>query len=291
MSRGIFVERLARCVLVLSLLLFTAVTLYPFLYVVSMSVSDVIHVVAKDVYFLPKGFSFDGYEMLVQNKTLWTSYGNTIYYTLVGTAINIVLTVSLAYPLSRSHFFARNPIMMFITFTMFFSGGMVPMFILVNNLGIYNTRWALLLPGAINTFNCIVARTFFQSLPEELAESARLEGANDIRILISIMLPLSMPIIAVLALYYAVSHWNTYFNALLYLPNTKLQPLQVFLMRILIQYSDDLGADMQTGLDRVSIVEKMRYCVIIVSILPIICVYPFLQKYFVKGVMIGALKS
>jgi len=282
---------LFRLLLVAYLVLVAFVTLYPFIYVISMSVSDAEHVITRNVIFLPKGINFNAYEFLLQNKMLWTSYGNTIFYTVFGTAINIFMTLTLAYSLSRRTFFLRNPIMMFVTFTMFFNGGMIPNFILMRNLNIYNTRWVMLLPGAISAYNCIIARTFFQSIPDELVESAKICGINDIHILYSIVLPLSMPLISVLTLFYAVGHWNTYFSALIYLPSVKLQPLQVFLVRILIQNSEDLAADMHAGFERTAILEKMRYAAIIVTVLPIICVYPFLQRYFVKGVMLGALKS
>lgn len=284
-------ERAARGGLAVFLMIFTAAMLYPFLYVLSMSISEAAHVIAKDIVLLPRGFSLDAYEMLLETPSLSIAYGNTVLYTVAGTAINLFMTITYAYPLSRRQFFLRNPLMLYMTVTMFFGGGMIPMFILVKNLGLYNTRWALLLPGAISAFNCIIARTFFQGLPEELAESGKLEGANDLRILVSIMLPLSMPVVAVLSLYYAVGHWNAYFNAMLYVPSARLQPLQLLLRRILIQFSNDLAPDAQVDIGKVYIIEKMRYAVIIVTMLPIVCVYPFLQRYFMKGVMIGALKS
>lgn len=284
-------DRIVYWFLVMSLVLFTALMLYPFLYVLSMSVSDGAEVVAKSIILLPKGFSLDAYKQLFETKTLITSYSNTIYYTVVGTAINLVATVLFAYSLSRKQFFMRNFLMVYMTITMFFSGGMIPMFILIKDLRLYNTRWALLLPGAISVYNCIIARTFFQSLPEEILESSRLDGANDVQALLRVVLPLSMPIIAVLSLYYAVGHWNAYFNALLYVPSVSLQPVQLLLRRIVIQYSNDLAGDNIIDVGKVYVIEKMRYAVIIVTMLPIVCVYPFLQRFFMKGVMIGALKS
>jgi putative aldouronate transport system permease protein len=284
-------ERAAMGGLAAFLVFFSAAMLYPFLYVLSMSISEASHVIARDIILLPKGFSLDAYRMLLETPTLLTSYSNTLFYTVAGTAINLLLTVSFAYPLSRRAFFLRNPLMLFMTVTMFFGGGLIPSFILIKNLGMYNTRWALLLPGGISAFNAIIARAFFQNLPEELAESAKIEGANDLRVLGSVMLPLSMPILSVLLLYYAVGHWNAYFNAMLYLPSASLQPVQLLLRRILIQLSNDLAPDAQVDIGKVYIIEKMRYAVIIVTMLPIVCVYPFLQRYFMKGVMIGALKS
>lgn len=267
------------------------ICLYPFIYVISVSISSPEHVVSQDVWLFPKGFSLDGYKLVFETKAFWVSYLNTIIYTVVGTFINVTLTTTVSYALSRKNFSLRKPIMMMIVFTMLFSGGLIPMFILVNNLGLYDTRWAMLLPNAVAAWNVIIATTFFRTLPVELEESANIDGANDLTIFFRIMLPLSMPIVAVLTLFYAVGHWNSYFNAMLYLPSTELQPLQLYLMKILVQLSDDIGSNVQTGISRTALVEQFRYATIVITILPIICVYPFLQRHFVKGVMIGSLKD
>jgi putative aldouronate transport system permease protein len=284
-------ESFSRGLLVAILLLAVIATLYPFIYVLSMSISDPFEVLNKTVFLWPKGFSLGSYQVLLENKSIWQSYMNTLWYTAVGTAISLVMTVLIAYPLSKGTFLLRGPLMVFITITMFFGGGMIPSFILVSQLHLYNTRWAIVLPVAISTWNTIIARTYFQGLPESLSESARIDGANDFRILASIVIPLSMPIIAVLTLFYAVGQWNSYFPALLYLADPKLHPLQLFLMRVLIQMRYELATALQVGVFRAVQVEQLKYATIVVTVLPILCIYPFIQKYFVKGVLIGALKG
>ncbi len=276
--------------ILLIMLLVIVVCLYPLVYVLSMSISDPLAAARREVWLLPKGFSVSSYQIIFENQQVWRSYYNTIYYTVFGTIINVVMTIILAYPLSRRNFFLRNPISIMVTFTMFFGGGLVPSFILINQLGLYNTRWAILIPSAISAYNMIIAKTFFQSIPESLIESAKLDGASDLRILFSIVFPLSMPIISVLVLYYAVGHWNSYFPALLYLNDADLQPLQLYLRRILIENTGELSGDMAISVDKSLAAMQLKYSIIIVSTLPILCIYPFLQKYFVKGVMIGAIK-
>ena len=201
------------------------------------------------------------------------------------------MTITMAYPLSRKEFFIRRPIMKFVTFTMFFSGGLVPLFIMVNKLGLYNSRMAVILPYAISTYNLIVCRTFFEGIPDSLIESAKLDGASDLRVLWAVVLPLSSAIIAVLVLFYAVGHWNSYFPAMLYIPKNDLQPVQVYLIRVLIQDSEALAEEGSAGFSRALIVQQLKYAVIIVTVLPIAILYPFLQKHFVQGVMIGAVKG
>ena len=276
--------------ILLIMLLVIVVCLYPLVYVLSMSISDPLAAARREVWLLPKGFSVSSYQIIFENQQVWRSYYNTIYYTVFGTIINVVMTIILAYPLSRRNFFLRNPISIMVTFTMFFGGGLVPSFILINQLGLYNTRWAILIPSAISAYNMIIAKTFFQSIPESLIESAKLDGASDLRILFSIVFPLSMPIISVLVLYYAVGHWNSYFPALLYLNDADLHPLQLYLRRILITNTGELSGDMAISVDKSLAAMQLKYSIIIVSTLPILCIYPFLQKYFVKGVMIGAIK-
>ncbi|TMV45845.1 carbohydrate ABC transporter permease [Paenibacillus mesophilus] len=267
------------------------ITLYPFVYVLSMSISDPIHVMNNSVWLFPKGFSLDTYKKVFENGEIWIAYGNTLFYTVVGTAINVVMTFLAAYPLSRRTFSGRKAIMVGIVVTMFFSGGLIPSFILINELGLYDTRWALLLPGAVSAFNIIIARTFFQNIPESLFESARMDGANDIGILFRIVLPLSKAVLAVLTLFYAVGHWNNYFNAMLYVSNVKLQPVSLYLMKILIQNQDPTMQDMREALERMLFSMQLKYTMIVITTLPIVCIYPFLQKYFVQGVMIGSLKE
>lgn len=267
------------------------VTLIPFLHIIVMSLSDPLMVSKQEIFLLPKGIQFSAYRMVMENQNFWNSYGNTLWIVVIGTFINVLLTITLAYPLSRKGYFLRKPIMKVVTFTMFFSGGLIPIFMLVNNIGLYNSRWAVILPTAISTYNLIVCRTFFEGIPDSMMESAKLDGANDIRILWSIVLPLSSAIIAVLVLFYAVGHWNSYFPAMLYLSKPRMQPVQVYLMRVLIQNSEALADEGSAGYSRALIVEQLKYAVIIVTILPIVVLYPFLQRYFVQGVMIGAVKG
>ena len=291
-NRRSIVEWIADTIIVLLVLFAIIITLYPFLYVFSMSISDPLPVMRQEVRLFPKGFSTAAYQLVIQNDTIWQSYYNTIWYTVVGTCINVILTMFAAYTLSIKEFFLRVPILMMITFTMFFSGGMIPMFILINQLGLYNTRWAMVLPGAVGAWYIIITRTFLNStIPDSLRESAKIDGANDIIILFRIIIPLCMPILSVLILFYAVGHWNSFFNALLYLPSGRLHPLQIFLRRILIFASDELTDDASYGLERSAAVIQLRYAAIMITVLPILFVYPFLQKYFIKGILIGSVKG
>ncbi|MMZ56777.1 L-arabinose transport system permease protein AraQ [compost metagenome] len=274
------------------MLLLCFATLYPFIYILLASISDPTEISRfRGMLFYPKGFSLDAYTAVLQNPMVLTGYRNTLFYVIVGTAINLVMTTLGAYALSRRNVYFRNHIMLFIVITMVFSGGLIPSFLLINNLGMLNTPWALLLPGAINSFNLIIMRTAFQTIPASLEESARIDGANEWVIMTRIIIPLSMPVIAVMILWYAVGHWNSYFNALIYLRDRELFPLQLVLREILISNSTD---NMMTGAatsDRMDIGITIKYATIIVSTLPILVLYPFLQKYFVHGVMIGALKE
>jgi len=267
------------------------ICLYPFLYVFSMSISAPEHVLRRDVFLWPKGIGLEGYKLVMENPSFWRSYYNTLWYTGVGTCLNVIMTVLAAYPLSRENFILRRPISIMITITMFISGGMIPFFIIVSRLGLYNTRLAMILPFAVGAWYVIIARTFYSQISESLAEAARIDGANDLQILIRIMLPLSKAIIAVLALFYAVGYWNSYFWALVLLPDVTIQPLQIYLYKILIQLREDAMGGMQISISRAAATEQLKYAAIIVSIIPILMIYPLLQKHFVKGVMIGAVKE
>ncbi len=276
---------------VLFMILLIVVTLYPFYYVTIASISDPTLIVQKrGIVLWPQGLSFESYRMVFENPMIRIGYMNTIFYVVVGTALNLVLTSFGAYGLSRRDLALRNPITLMIVFTMFFSGGLIPSYLLVRNLGLLNTRWAMILPGAISTWNLIIMRTAFLGIPESLAESAKIDGANDFTILFRIYLPLSLPVVAVMILFYAVGHWNAYFSALIYLRERALYPLQLVLREILIANSTE---SMMTSVvsDREPIGETIKYATIMVATLPILFVYPFLQKYFVKGVMIGAIKE
>ena len=269
------------------------VTLYPFVYVLSMSISAPGAVLRREIFLWPKGLSLGAYKTVFEDSTIWSSYFNTIWYTTVGTMLNLVFTIMAAYPLSKKRFTGRKLFTFLFVFTMFFSGGLIPSFVLIVKLGLYDNRWAIVLPPLIATFNLIICRTYFQGLPEDLFECARMEGAGEWRIVWMIVLPLSKPIVAVLALFYGIGHWNSFFPALLYLPNPKLQPIQLYLRRVLIMASPETVGQFETGEagEGLMAMLQIRYSVMIVAILPITLIYPFLQKYFVKGIMIGALKG
>jgi ABC-type sugar transport system, permease component len=267
------------------------ITIYPFLYVVFASLSSADQLAAsRGLLYKPLGFSFSAYSAVFDNPMILIGYKNTIIYVLVGTLYNLIMTSLGAFVISRKNFFWKKFILGMVIFTMFFGGGMIPNFLLVKGLGLYNTMWALIIPGAISTMNLIIMKTSFESVPAGLEESAKIDGANDIIILFRIILPLSMPVIAVMILYYGVGHWNAWFGALIYLRNKNLYPLQLVLRVILISNSmNDMLQNVDS--DRQFLSETIKHATIIVATLPILLVYPFLQKYFVKGVMIGALKG
>lgn len=272
------------------------ITLYPFIYSLSMSLSDVEAVTQQKIWLYPVGFNLTSYRMVLSTPNLWQSYSNTVWYTVVGTLVNLTLTILAAYPLSSSRFFLRKAFMLFLSITLFISGGIIPLFILITRLGIYNTRWALILPFAVNAFNIILMRVYFQSsIPKELPEMATIDGANDWVILLRVILPISKPILAVIALFVAVGYWNNYFSVLLLVPNKELQPVTMLLQRVLIANNatslTNMTIDPQGRMDALAYAAQLKYTLVIVTTLPIICTYPFFQKYFVKGIMLGALKG
>jgi putative aldouronate transport system permease protein len=275
--------------LTLALLIFV----FPLLNVISSSFSSAENVMGGKVFLFPKGFNIDGYKEIFSTPEIGIGYFNSIYYTVFGTAINIVITIMAAYSLSRKGLVGKGAVMAFFTFTMFFNGGMIPTFLVVKDLGLLNTRWSQLLPGAMGVFNVIIARTYFQSsIPEELYESAALDGASDNQVLFRIVLPLSKPIIAVLTLYYAVGHWNSFFSALIYLDEKRLYPLQIMLRNYLMAAMQHLNTETnENAAEAMSRYEVFKYGLIVVGSLPVIMLYPFIQKYFTKGVMIGSLKG
>lgn len=274
------------------MLLLCFVTLYPFLYVLFASLSDPAEIARfRGMLFFPTGFNLDAYKAVMDNPMILTGYRNTLFYVAGGTIINLFMTTLGAYALSRRNVYFNNSIMLIIVITMVFNGGLIPTFLLVNSLGMLDTPWALLLPGAISSFNLIIMRTAFQAVPVSLEESARIDGANDWIIMSRIIVPLSMPVIAVMVLWYAVGHWNSYFSALIYLRDRELFPLQLVLREILISNSTDSMTTDAAATDRLDIGITIKYATIIISTLPILCLYPFLQKYFVHGVLIGALKE
>lgn len=274
------------------LVLVVIITLYPLIYVVSASFSDMLLVLQGKVWLFPKGFNIGAYKAVFRNDAIITGYRNTIIYTVVGTVINLVMTIAGAYPLSRKDFYGRNVLTLFFTFTMFFSGGLIPTYLVIKKLGMYNSFWVMVLPGAVSMWNMIIMRTFFQTgIPVELQEAAVIDGCSDFGILFRIILPLSAPIIAVMVMFYGVGHWNAFFNALIYLKDHNRYPLQLILREILIVNDMQNMVDASSALQQQLLAESIKYAVIIVSSVPVLLLYPFLQKYFVKGVMVGAIKG
>ena len=271
------------------------ITLYPLIYVLSASISKPINILNGNVWLYPVDISFQAYKNVFASKNIITGYGNTLFYAFFGTAINMALSVMAAYPLSMPDIKGKSFVTFMITFTMFFSGGMIPSYLNVKELGLLNTRWAVLLPGAINATNMLILRNYFiHSVPGELREAAAIDGSTPLGTMFKIVLPLSKSIIMVVLLYYIVSHWNSYFEAMMYLQKaTEKWPLQVHLRNILIM--SQMG-DMteQTGVDDVNtrlIYEALKFAVIVISAAPLLIIYPFVQKFFEKGIMMGSLKG
>ncbi|SDD07765.1 putative aldouronate transport system permease protein [Paenibacillus sp. UNCCL117] len=285
-------ERVFDTVVNILAILIVVVVLYPLLFIVSASFSDPARVLNGEVFLLPKGITLDAYQNVFQNGQIWNGYRNTLVYTIIGTAVNVLMTTLAAYPLSRPDLPARGILMFVITLTMFFSGGLIPSYLLVKNLGMVDTMWALIIPGAIATYNLIVMRTYFQSsIPWEIQEAAHIDGCSNWKLLTHVILPLSKPILAVMVLFYAVGHWNSYFNALIYIRTKDLYPLQLVLREVLMVSQAD-AVDSNVGMEsKVLLAESIKYAVIIISSLPVLVMYPFVQRHFVKGVMIGSLKG
>jgi putative aldouronate transport system permease protein len=267
---------------------------FPLINIVSRSFSSKDAVIAGRVWLWPVDFSLLGYETVFENKQVWMGYLNSIIYTVLGTAINVSLTVTAAYSLSRKDFKARGFVMTLFIITMMFNGGLIPMYILVKNIGMLNTRWALLLPNAIVVYNVIVTRTFFQTtIPDELLEASQLDGCTDFRFFVQVVLPLSGPILAVISLWYAVGHWNSFFSALIFIRNERLFPLQIILRNILLENRVENidSMSLEDMAKREGMAQLLKYSLIVVASVPMLLLYPFIQKYFVKGVMIGSVKG
>lgn len=277
---------------VIFLTLLMVLTVYPIVYVAFASVSDAASLMAhKGMLWKPLGFSLEAYASVFNNPMILKGYGNTLFVVIVGLAFNLSLTAFGAYALSRKSLRYRKPLMLFIVFTMFFSGGLIPFYFTVKGIGLADSLWALIIPHAINTFNLIIMKTSFEAIPDSLEESAKIDGANDFVILFRIMLPLSMPVIAVMMLYYGVSHWNSWFHAMIFLQDRSLYPLQLVLREILLQGEASSMAVGATDTDVAMLSVTLKYATIIVATVPILFVYPFLQKYFVKGALVGAIKG
>ena len=290
--RRTFGSRAFDVVNVAFMFLFLLITLYPFWYVVIVSFSDGKAVLSSLVKFWPVHFTLDTYKVVLRDSNILSGFKNSVIYTVCGTLVNLVMSTLCAYPLSRPILPGKKLFMRVIVFTMFFSGGMIPSYLVINQLGMIDTIWAMIIPGAISTYNMIVMRTFFMGIPESLHESAALDGANDLQVLVRIVLPLSKSILATMLLFYAVGHWNAYVNALLYLNKKAMFPLQSILRNMVV---DGQFTEAQTQVGSVSsftvIETTMKYATIVVSTMPILLIYPFVQKYFVKGVMIGSIKG
>jgi len=275
-----------------AMVLLMAVTLYPFLHVAFSSLSNPSLLVRhQGILLRPLGLTLGAYRLVVQNPMIGLGYLNTLFYVVVGTTLNVLLTALSAYVLSRKGFLLRDALMFLAVFTMFFSGGLIPYYLQVRSLGLADSRWALILPTAMSVYNLILMRTSFLGVPDSLEESAKMDGAGDFTVLFRIILPLSLPVVAVMVLYYSVAHWNSWFQAMIFLRDRGLYPLQLILREILISSSTDTMLTSVGGGDKELVGETVKYATIMVATVPILAVYPFLQKYFVKGMMIGAIKG
>jgi putative aldouronate transport system permease protein len=268
------------------------VVLYPLIYILSSSISSPAAVTSGRVWLWPVDISLKGFRVLLNMPEVLTGYANSLFYTTTGTIISVILTVMIAYPLSRRSFFGRNVLMMVVTFTMIFSGGLIPTYMVVKGLGLIDSRWALLIPNAIWVWQVIIARSFFQSsIPEELLEASEIDGCSDIKFIQSVVIPLSKPILAVLVLMYAVGQWNAYFDALIYLKSANLYPLQLVLRSIIIQNNSSGLMDAMKMVERQQLAELLKYSLIVIATLPVLIIYPFVQRYFVQGMLVGSVKG
>ena len=272
----------------------TLIVLYPIIYIVSASFSSGAAVAEGAVWLWPVDFSLEAYKAVLDYSDIWIGYRNTIFYVIVGTILNVSMEMICAYPLARKNLWGRNTISFFLSFTMLFGGGMIPGYLLVKGLGMLNTPWALIVPGAMSVYNVIVARSFIQSnVPDELLEASQIDGCSDFQFFFQVLLPLSKAILAVLTLWHAVGHWNSYFSAFLYITDEKLYPLQIFLKEILVQsdMNTEVVADIKETLQMQNMKNLLKYAVIVVSTVPLFAFYPIVQKHFVKGVTIGSVKG
>lgn len=287
-------DRIVSACIYVALGLFSLAVLYPLAYVLSSSLSDTKRVAAGEVWLWPVGFSLDAYKAIFDYDSIVTGFGNSVYYAVVGALVATVLTLLAAYPLSRRGLPGKGLIMALFVFTMMFTGGLIPTYLVVDRLGLLNTRWAIILPAALAVWNVIITRTYFQvTIPEELAEAGKVDGCSDFGFFWRIVLPLSKPIIAVNLLFYAVAQWNSFFNALIYLTNEHLFPLQIVLRQILIQSKVDPSQMPDTSklLQLKELQQQLKFSLIVIGMIPPLLVYPFVQKHFVKGAMIGSLKG
>ena len=294
-----FGDRVFSAINITLLFIILFVVLYPIAFILSASISDPQYVNTGQMWLIPKGLTFEGYKLVFLDESIMVGYKNTIIYTVLGTVLNLIFTMTAAYALSKKYLPGRNAFMLYIAFTMYFSGGLIPSYLMIRGFGWINSLWVMIIPGLVGVTNLIISRTFFaNSVPQELEEAAMIDGSSVTRIFLTIVLPLSKPVISVMALYYGVSHWNSYFGALIYLHDRNRYPLQLVLREILIQnqmktqmMASGIVQDEDILNQQLRLASLIRYSVIVVSSLPVIIVYPFLQRYFAKGVMIGAIKG
>ena len=287
-------DRIFTAIVTVVLTIVTGVLLYPLYFVVIASVSDPNLINTGKVLLIPKGLTLDGYKRVFSYGQIWNAYKNSFIYLFLGTTLSVGMTLSGGYALSRKDLRAGRLIMVLFTFTMFFNGGLIPRYLLVKNLGLTNTIWCMLLPNAVSVWNLIIARTFFGSnIPDELLDAAKMDGCNDLRFFFSIVMPLSAALTMVMVLFYGVGIWNSYFDAMIFLKSSKLQPLQLIIRDILIinKPSVEMISDVSEMMARQRAGELLKYVVIIIASLPLMCIYPFVQKYFEQGVMVGAVKG
>ncbi len=295
-GRLCFSDKLFYCLTTAFLAFFMLIVLLPLINIVACSFSGSYAVSAGQVYLLPKKFTLEGYKTVFNYRGIWRAYGMTFFYTIVGTVINLAMTMLCAYPLSQRDLPLKGPVIGLMTFTMFFGGGLIPSYILVMKLKLLNTVWAMMIPGAMSVYNMILARTFMQGIPNDLWEASQLDGCNEFTYFRTVVLPLSSTLLSVLMLFYGVGHWNSYFDAMIYLNDSKLYPLQLVLRDILVVNSMDMSS-MQNSTNyadqeaREALAQLMKYALIIVSSVPVLVLYPFLKKYFAKGIMLGSLKG
>lgn len=290
MSKG---DRIFTIINAVIMILVCIVVIYPLYYVLLASVTDPVVVNSGKLLLYPEAWYTEGYVTTLEYGPLWTAYKNTIVYTVVGTVVSLICTIPAGYALSRMDLVGRKPIMFLFTFTMFFSGGMIPLYLTIQQLHIYNTIWAMVLPVAVSAYNLIVCRSFFDtSVPIELLEAAKIDGCSDFGFFFKIAIPLSKTIIAVMTLFYATAMWNQFFNALMYLQDYDKMPLQVVLRDlVLMNQANQMGSSGAEMVTRQKLAEQLKYCIVVVAAFPLLCIYPFLQKYFAKGVTIGAVKG
>lgn len=288
-SKGYKIFQLANTIFMIFVIL---ATVLPFLYILAMSLSSNSAILSGKVYFLPKDFSTSAYTQIVQQQNFWIGYKNTIVYTVSGTILALVLTVMCAYPLSKRDLAGRKFLLEFMVFTMYFGGGLIPSYLLIKNLHWINTIWALIVPGAISTYNMLVMKTFFEGLPKSLEEAAAIDGMNQLGILLKIILPLSKSILATMTLFYAVGYWNDWFTALIYMNSDKYYPVTLFLRNIIMgaQMAAQSGQALNAN-SAATLPQGLQSATIMLVTIPILCIYPFVQKYFVQGVMIGSIKE